>query len=123
MKLIVTCQYCNNPSKLVIGKELYPHRPDLYSLKFWQCKPCNAYVGCHKDSNRPKGSLANKPTREARKRAHAAFDPLWKSGQMKRGEAYKWLSEKLGKQIHIGESDVEMCNKVISEVTAYADTF
>lgn len=67
--------------------------------------------------------MANKPTREARKRAHAAFDPLWKSGQMKRGEAYKWLSEKLGKQIHIGESDVETCNRVISEVTAYADTF
>lgn len=40
--------------------------------------------------------LADRETHEARKAAHAAFDPLWKSGLASRGRAYKLLSEAMG---------------------------
>ena len=119
----VTCQYCGLPAKLVGGNAIYPHRPDLQSLKFYLCRPCNAYVGCHEGTDRAKGSLADAPTREARKRAHAAFDPLWINAKNHRSKtrrnAYKWLSSALGipaEQTHIGMFDEEMCNKVVQAV-------
>lgn len=100
---------------LVTGKIIYPHRPDLFHKKFWLCKPCDAYVGCHGESQRPLGRLANSELRRAKMMAHAAFDPLWKkSGNRK--DAYYWLSNQLGiemKNCHIGEFDVEMCLRVI----------
>lgn len=111
------CPYCNEATKLVTGKEIYPHRPDLYDKKFWQCKKCDAYVGCHPGSNNPLGRLANAELRQAKMKAHAAFDPKWKKGNMKRAIAYKWLAEQLGiacSDCHIGMFDVEMCKKVVN---------
>lgn len=40
----VLCNYCLNPAKLVTGADIYPHRPDLYSKQFWECKPCDAHI-------------------------------------------------------------------------------
>ena len=40
--------------------------------------------------------LADRDTHGARKAAHAAFDPLWKSGKLNRGHAYKLLAEAMG---------------------------
>ncbi len=40
--------------------------------------------------------LADRETHEARKAAHAAFDPLWKVHGMTRGEAYRALRAELG---------------------------
>lgn len=40
--------------------------------------------------------LADAETHEARKSAHAAFDPLWRSGPLSRSKAYKMLADKLG---------------------------
>jgi hypothetical protein len=111
------CPYCNELAKLVTGKEIYPHRPDLHSLKIWECKSCEASVGTHKQSiGIPLGRLANKELKKAKMSAHAAFDPLWKNGSMKRSDAYYWLSQKLGihvKDCHIGMFDVDQCNKVV----------
>ena len=64
------------------------------SYKCYYCEPCNAYVGCHKNSRKPLGTLANKELRELRIRTHEIFDPLWKSGKMTRSEAYKMLEVK-----------------------------
>lgn len=47
-----TCPYCQRPSLLVTGKTIYPHRPDLVAKRFWQCAPCDAYVGCHPPAGR-----------------------------------------------------------------------
>jgi len=122
---MVTCVYCNEPAELVSGEEIYPHRPDLFTKKFWRCRPCNAYVGCHKpnigygDGTRPLGRLANAELRAAKSAAHAAFDPVWQEGVVKRGSAYAWLAEKLGiqaKQCHIGEFDVDQCKRVVQIV-------
>ena len=90
-------------------------------LFFSRCKPCNAYVGCYPDG-RPLGRLANAELRRAKMAAHAAFDPVWKSGRMARSEAYSWLSKQLGirpEDTHIGMFDVEMCNQVVETVKGY----
>lgn len=126
----VTCPYCSKPAQLVTGAVIYAHRPDLHHLKFWQCRPCDAYVGCHKagngygDGSRPLGRLANAELRAAKSRAHAAFDPMWKDGGMPRGKAYAWLARQLGipkEQCHIGEFDVDTCRRVVE--LCYVDDF
>ena len=114
----VTCDYCGNDAVLITGIELYPHRPDLAKVKAWQCKPCKASVGCHKNSkkNAPLGRLANAELKKLKMAAHDAFDPLWKSKSMKRKEAYAFLAKKMGidfKDCHIGMFNEEMCKKVI----------
>lgn len=122
------CPYCGNDAKLVTGEVIYPHRKDLFDLKFWHCEPCDAYVGCHKkgawvpdshkhsDGTIPLGRLANAELREAKKSAHAAFDPIWTDQRMTRKTAYKWLANALGidrKECHIGMMDAERCRKVV----------
>jgi hypothetical protein len=119
----VICPYCSRHAELVGGDVIYPHRPDLSAKKFWLCTPCNAYVGCHAqgDGTQPLGRLANAELRVAKQAAHAAFDPLWHDSRPHRNRlrkrAYEWLAGHLGidsKQCHIGQFDVEMCERVTS---------
>ena len=128
--LQVTCPYCHSAAKLVDGRAIYPHRPDLSSKKFWQCKPCGAYVGCHApgsgqgDGTKPLGRLANAELRNAKKDAHYAFDRLWLDAPNRRrarGAAYAWLAEAMGltaDECHIGEMDVQQCRRVVQLVMA-----
>lgn len=111
------CPYCQSFSEKVSGARIYPHRPDLFSKTFYLCEKCDAYVGCHPGTTNPLGRLADGKLRAAKKAAHAAFDPIWKSGQKKRGSAYAWLADQLGiekNDCHIGMMDVEMCSRVVS---------
>lgn len=111
------CNYCGKPALLVSGAEIYRHRPDLKHLSFWLCSPCDAYVGCHKNSNAiPLSRLANKKLRSWKQWAHAAFDPLWKSGDLGRREAYSWLADQMGIAVndcHIGMFDEAQCERVV----------
>jgi len=80
------------------------------------CRPCDAYVGVHKGTDKPLGRLADKELRYWKMAAHEAFDPIWQSKAMKRNEAYKWLAGCMGlkpKETHIGMFDVQQCKKVI----------
>lgn len=123
------CPYCGKAALLVDGFSVYPKRLDLADLNFWVCEPCNARVGCHKqgdwmfangdriqsDGALPMGSLAHPVLRALRGEAHAAFDPLWKTGAMGRSEAYAWLKVTIGvEDCHIGGFDTEQCNLVIA---------
>ena len=124
---LIACPYCGSAAKLVGGDAIYPHRPDLQALKFWECAPCDAYVGCHKrgahadgvisDGSLPLGRLANKELRAAKSKAHAAFDPLWKERHFKsRRRAYNWLAQELripARDCHIGLFDLELCALVV----------
>lgn len=110
------CPYCGKESELVTGRVIYPHRSDLYHLWFYRCAPCDAYEGCHPGSKRPLGRLANRELRQARMAAHRAFDPIWKSKEMNRSQAYAWLASRLGIEIedcHIGMFDVSKCEQVV----------
>lgn len=116
----VDCDYCQRPVQLVSGEVVYPHRPDLYHLRFWQCAPCDVWVGCHRGTERPLGRLANAELRAAKIAAHVAFDELWKrttpAGSYSRTGAYRWLAEQLGIEVercHIGMFDVEQCQRVV----------
>lgn len=123
----VKCDYCNTASRLVKGDEIYPHREDLYHFNFWLCDRCKAYVGCHRngDGTKPLGRLANAELRLAKRKAHMAFDPLWKEGRMTRPEAYKWLADKLGinrRNCHIGMFEVGLCLLTVKVCLSYADS-
>jgi hypothetical protein len=116
----VLCDYCFKKTAIVSGKEIYPHRKDLYSLRFYKCSPCDAYVGIHKGTDKPFGRLANAELRKWKMKAHAAFDPIWRvpcpEKLMGRKKSYKWLSEVMDipkSQCHIGMFDIETCKKVI----------
>ena len=114
----MTCPYCHGPAQQASGLDIYPNRPDLHLHRFYRCKPCDAYVGCHRDG-RPLGSLANAELREARRAAHAAFDSLWKDGELSRSYAYDWLSGQLKiprRACHIGMFDLGECNQVLIAV-------
>jgi len=118
MKLKVQCGYCSKLAKLTTGEEIYPHRKDLYSKFFWKCEPCGAYVGTHSESqyHLPLGRLANKNLRELKSQAHKVFDPIWKSGNKTRSEAYSWLASQLNINIkfcHIGLASESQCKRII----------
>lgn len=113
----VVCPYCGNRAKLVSSFEIYGAAAKDYGM-FWQCWPCDAYVGTHKNSavHMPLGRLANKDLREWRRRAHSAFDPLWKSGRMKRKDAYALMCTALEiqpHQAHIGKFNVVDCKRLV----------
>ena len=116
----VSCPYCHKAAERVGGNTIYPHRPDLTHKAFWRCAPCKAWVGCHPETTKPLGRLANTELRREKQRAHAAFDPIWRSKEMSRKAAYRWLAEAIGASeanCHIGMMDVLACKAVVSAVT------
>jgi len=109
------CPYCNNTAQWVENKAVYGDNIGK-SYMVWLCQPCDAYVGCHNNSKEPLGIIADKITREWRQKAHKAFDPLWKSGNMSRSEAYKKLNACFNQEIHIGQAGEVTCKRIISFV-------
>lgn len=107
------CPYCGKPAEWVENKAIYGKNYGK-SYMCYYCKPCNAYVGCHNNTRKPLGIMANSETREWRKKAHANFDPLWKRKGGNRDRAYHLLKKHFGKEIHIGESDIETCKQIIT---------
>lgn len=85
------------------------------SYMCYYCKTCDTYVGCHNNTKTPLGTMSDKETREWRKKAHAVIDPQWRSGKFKRKEVYQKLNEVFGKEIHVGESDEDMCRQIIEK--------
>jgi hypothetical protein len=93
------------------------------------CRPCKAWVGVHKGTDKPLGRLANKELREWKIKAHAAFDPLWKakmsqghSKKSARNSGYAWLAEQMGiprEACHVGMFDVEQCKRVVEICSPY----
>lgn len=122
------CPYCKKATKYVDSKIIYKTRS--YGMVYF-CKPCDAWVGVHKDTDNALGRLANAELREAKKLAHFYFDKLWNAKILEgfskshaRGKAYKWLSEQLGipgHETHIGWMDIELCKKVVDVCKPYAE--
>lgn len=110
----LSCPYCGAPTRLVDDSEIYGMS---FGSKCRVCIPCDAWVGCHRGSDRALGRLANKKLRDLRHRAHEAFDPIWKDGYLPRSAAYEVLSSAFElpiEQTHIGMFDEEMCRKTIN---------
>lgn len=119
------CPYCGAGSELIDSIEVYR----ISYGPMYICRPCNAYVGCHKGTTNALGRLANKELREWKIKAHAVFDPLWKrkmqqgfSKTKSRHKAYTWLASELGiryRDCHIGFFDVDTCKSVVEICSKY----
>lgn len=125
------CPYCGDLAKPATGKEIYPSSKRLWDKKFFLCRPCDAYVGCHGGKSKkagrlkPLGTLANRNLRTLRVRAHRIFDRMWMTEGLDRSAAYTWLAMRLGikkKECHIGHFNEEMCLKVIQTMKEYYGT-
>lgn len=113
----VTCPYCGNQAVFTDSSEVYGGRS--YGM-IYLCRPCKAYVGVHKGTDAPLGRLADSELRTWKIRAHAVFDPLWKSKQMTRGGAYRHLQSLLGlkkNECHIGKFDVKTCKRAVEALS------
>ena len=78
---------------------------------------CDSYVGVHRGSRKPLGTLAGKELRTMRIEAHRTFDRLWQLGIMEKRQAYKWMQVMLGlseDQAHIAKFSEYMCKQVIT---------
>jgi len=93
-------------ARLTDGKEIYPHRPDLFDLPFWICRGCRNYVGCHHktvERTKPLGAIVPASVRKLRVSIHALIDPLWKGGKHSRGAVYAAMAKQLGYVYHTAE--------------------
>ena len=66
----ILCDYCGRQAEYVDSAEIYNGKS--YGM-IYLCRPCKAYVGVHRGSDKPLGRLADAELREWKKRAHAAF--------------------------------------------------
>ena len=128
--MTINCPYCGSQAKLVDSSIIYHGRS--YG-NAWVCSnfpKCDAYVGCHKGTEKPLGRLADKTLRVAKGEAHKLFDHLWRRKMQKEGcrvkvarnAGYAWLAENLGikkEDCHIGMFDIETCRKVIKFCIQY----
>ena len=108
----IKCNYCGKPTRFVDSALVY--HGHSYGMIYY-CADCQAWVGVHKGTDRPKGRLANEELRIWKIRAHGAFDPIWTNRKKKRSQAYKWLAEQMGlpeDETHIGMFDVEQCQQL-----------
>ena len=119
------CPYCGGKAQLRDASSIY--HSFKYKGKMFVCEnfpKCDSYVGCHPNTTKPLGRMANKKLRIMKSKAHEYFDPLWKkrvfarkkSLSYNRTKAYQWLAEQLDlpeSKCHIGLFDVDMCRKVI----------
>ncbi len=119
MKIFCTGCAAYVEARLTDGSEMYPHREDLWSLIFWVCDTCHAFVGTHKKSNKPLGFLATPEVKTWRKNIHAILDPLWKGHKISRGRAYAYISHRIGRTYHTAEIyNVEEGKKIYKIVLA-----
>ncbi|KVP48431.1 zinc-finger-containing protein [Burkholderia ubonensis] len=118
-----TCPYDGGPVEIVNNSAIYGRAYGEWPWAFL-CRTCRAYVGLHPFTGIPLGTLADAATREARKRAKAAFNPIWQSGAMTRTDAYVWLAQQLGIAVgecHVGWFDATVCDRVVAICTHSED--
>lgn len=121
----VYCPYCNKQAALVDSRLMYQKS---YG-QVWLCFTCQAWVGCHKATLRPLGTLAKADLRIARRHAHRSFDMLWKAKKANghdnaRTLGYQWLADQMGldmRKCHIGYFSIEQCEQVIAICQPYVD--
>lgn len=116
---MVFCPYCQREALFLTSEEFYGRD---YGSNVYLCRPCDAYVGTHKNSRTPLGTMAKPQLRKLRMQAHSLFDPLWKSRNMSRNDAYKWLQKNMNlssEEAHIGMFNEEQCRIVIEKLKSY----
>lgn len=108
------CPDCG--AKMVLREtSKFKHKNGM-NRKFYGCSnypTCTATHGAHPNGD-PLGIPGNSETKKARIAAHEMFDELWKSGEMSRKGAYRWLAKQLGvEEVHFGEMTKEECEEAM----------
>jgi len=109
----LTCPECGKPMRLRYSKK---NDSRFYGCTGWP--DCDVVHGAHPDG-KPLGKPGDRATRSARKRAHEAFDQLWKpaGARMTRGQAYAWLEGYFDldeDEAHIGNFDSTQCEELVA---------
>ncbi len=125
-QVILRCPYCGRdarirPASYVYGRDTIDPESFLYVCDGYP-DTCDAYVGAHKESRLPKGTLANGRLRHKRILAHRALDALWKGGYLTRHSAYIWLQTKLclrEQDMHIAKFSDYYCDQTIQECNEF----
>lgn len=116
------CPYCGGVPELVDAREIFGGIGPA-SGRYYLCRTCRAWVGCHRYSTEAMGRLAGKKLRALRHRAHTVFDLVWRDRHKpSRYNAYSWLALRLGKPrhlVHMGYFDEEDCRRVIDVCTEF----
>lgn len=124
----VKCPYCGSPV------QHYPSSTFIYKTRdlgpVWCCSRypgCNAYVGCHPGTEKPKGPLADSRLRSQRIKAHEILDQLVRINQTigipdPRSKTYQLLANKMNRKTemtHIGwfnHMEMQHCLTVLEEL-------
>jgi len=113
-------------ARLTCGKEIYPHRVDLYDLPFWKCDTCGNYIGCHHkttDRTKPLGVIPTDELRRARHDIHKLMDPIWRGGEIKRADLYKMISDEFGFRYHTAKiKSIEDARKIYKFIENIRET-
>ena len=99
--MTVNSKHCGNCNRLAISKMTE------YGIKH-ECEPCNWWSW----GNKP---LVDSETHEARRKAHLAFDNIWKKGKVPRSSAYRLLARELDlplRQAHMAVMDKSVARLV-----------
>lgn len=129
MTKLIHCCGCGKDvtARLTNGKEIYPHREDLWAIPFWKCDSCLNYVGCHYKVGtgiKPLGVIPTYELRGARQRIHAIIDPLWKTKKVNRNKLYAEISKEVGFEYHSAEiRTLEQAETVYKIALRYAGLF
>ena len=113
----IKCPYCGHTA--VLRDASYVYGENAVEEHLYVCSrypACNAYVGVHKGTLIPKGTLADGNLRHKRIEAHKAFSKLWDTGIMTKKQAYRWLRYIFGlssEQAHIGQFSEYRCDELI----------
>lgn len=120
--ILRVCPFCRSSVSLVDSAKVY-HRSYGFIYLCDSYPRCDARVGCHSNSNKPLGTLADRELRQWRSLAHRQFDPLWQSGIFtSRQAAYKWLAKAMGLPpalTHVAMFDIRQCQRAIAVVKQF----
>lgn len=111
---ITRCPYCANAVALVNNQVIYGRAYGEWPYAY-HCRPCDAYVGLHPQTDIPLGTLATAPLRKLRKQAKTAFYYLQMATGKNRDAMHHWLSATLqipSAGCHIGMFDEPLCKQV-----------
>ena len=106
------CHLCSGEVRIATHQEVYGRDFSKWPY-LYLCEACGAYVGLHPFTAIPLGTLADKNTRDARKKCKVPFESIWKSGLMTRTQAYYWLASAMGipaRECHFGWFSAEQCH-------------
>lgn len=111
------CPYCNSNVCLVNNSEIYNGKSYGDWPYAYICFKCDAYVGLHKTTLIPLGSMANAELRELRKLSKGMFFDWMYEKKMNRTMGYSTLAKMMNipkHKCHFGMFSNEDCEKVMS---------